>query len=154
MIIRIRSNLAAWKVNVPDNCNTIEDLQTEACKQFNVAPGALRLSQHQDGDVLDEHTTFKELNIKHGDMLYVVGKLREIVVEKSYIEDGGTVVGAGKRIISEEAENPKEPVNTSDSKNSSHSMNEVKKNWKLNDEVCEDPYLAQVSDSAVSAQVK
>lgn len=87
-----------------DKGATVGDLKTQIYKEFKFSPEtspeliSLSAQMAADGDegsgaFSDLSTPLVQLGIKHGSMLYVTSKLKQTIIEKSYVgEDGNAVV--------------------------------------------------------------
>jgi hypothetical protein len=100
MIIRIRTNYGIWKVDLDEtsssgNALTINDLLTYLSDRYKLNTNGIILVK----DIMDPNDpmatvgferdkTLASYQIRHGDMIKVLNKLKKIEVEKSYIEDG------------------------------------------------------------------
>mmetsp|Transcript_14370 Transcript_14370/g.23783 ORF Transcript_14370/g.23783 Transcript_14370/m.23783 type:complete len:820 (+) Transcript_14370:54-2513(+) len=115
MLIRLRSNLGMWKLNIDDGNMSVGDLKKKIFTDFKFLPefvpcdillsATMTTESGNDGPETfsDPSTTLNQLDIKHGCMVYIVSKLNQTVIEKSYVGEDGNMVEAGTKISIEGA---------------------------------------------------
>lgn len=78
MLIRVRTNVGTWKVEVSDDPNpTLRTLKEVICRLYNIPVHRLKLAHNMPmSQPLGPDSSFlKELDIIHGTMLVLLGKL-------------------------------------------------------------------------------
>jgi hypothetical protein len=111
MILRIRTNLGMIKITIDEKENFLT-LQKSIVEKLNISNlKKMILTRDLNGEYpvirssRDMERSLTELGLKHGDELFIVGKFKEIIVEKSYINDDHELIQAGKslRLIEEQS---------------------------------------------------
>ena len=113
-LIRIRSNLGMWRLELDNNSNsnsdnelTYYDLQHELFMKYQIPIESQRLSFTMNGDIIIDNnnnnsnssSSLNSLGITKGTLLYLQGRLKKERVATSRVVDGGHVVTAGTEII-------------------------------------------------------
>ena len=101
MIIRIRSSVATWRIEVPD-LGCLLELKKALFEKYNIPIDQQSFSFDLEGKLILDDTDSLVLSskgIKHGDMLFLQGRLEKQVVKNSYVEQTGNVVAAGVSLI-------------------------------------------------------
>lgn len=103
MIIRIRSSIGQFKINIPDDLkSTFGDLQNAIQKESSIPPNLQKLARDINGEELlknDPTSLLSSINITNGSVLFVIGRLEKTTVHKSFIKEGGEVISAGASIV-------------------------------------------------------
>jgi len=121
MLVRIRTNIATWRIKVPDTASLL-DLKQILFTEYKIPIDQQEfeeISTDQSDDVLLH--AIKPHGVKHGDMLSLKGRLEKEVVKDSYIDKDGVVVSAGTtltRVISESSSDDKAGCNDTSSASS------------------------------------
>lgn len=104
-IIRIRSSAGTFKVMIETIDITLQDFKAIVSKQLSIPLESLTLSKDMAGNEIyaDNLSKLVDLNIKNGDIVFVVGRLEREIVTKSYVSEDGNVVNAGKEVFKVQA---------------------------------------------------
>lgn len=100
MIIRIRTNVGASKLNV-DPTSTFSEFRELVMRTLHIEGPEINLAFDLSGEklIVPNGKSLSELGIYQGSELFVIGKFEKRIVEKSYINDQGEVVPAGQTLV-------------------------------------------------------
>jgi hypothetical protein len=97
MLIRVRSSLGIWKLQIASADPTVLEIKQEIEKQQHV-PFDEQIIVFK-GTVPDDSSSISALNLGRDDMLELDGRIEKETIAKSFIDDKGVLVQAGAKVV-------------------------------------------------------
>lgn len=97
MIIRVRSSLGIWKLNVAEEDPTVLTIKKEIERQQQI-PVDQQVLVFRD-DVLEDNKHVTSLHLSRDDILELDGRIEREIISKAYIDDDGVLVPAGSKRV-------------------------------------------------------
>jgi uncharacterized ubiquitin-like protein YukD len=98
--VRLQTNINTKRLQIPPDA-TVEQLRQLVAVEYNITdPSLIYFSKEKDkadvsapGIVLDPQKSLSSQGIKHGDFLYILGRLKTTVVDKTTINSEVSELG-------------------------------------------------------------